>query len=427
MWYLGEHVGDHVPPGAMRDVLRALPASYTSLLGAWQIVATPLARLLREDPAALEGAEGLNETQRRIVEVARAEAGLSPDGAPIDTRTALVAEWTAGFSTFPALSVDGATVHRVPTSEPDAQRAQRETARRVFGPTLTADLAVAHRARLAAHTAVAGQAHAHPLYPSPDALRIAASALTPEEVAGFQVTFAELSAISEAWSVDDLLRAAAATATRRRPDAHLVTNSLAVLAIARDPSCAPRAEPWLNLDDLTNQASPSAGDVFGVLREAPAAWRRRFAVDVVFAASEGMSVFRGPLALALLVDVDPAAAEAIASARSDDLDVTRLIGADARSLLARVEVAGPVTRKLLLLPTFVGFARLDADPPPSLDAHFAFDGTYRDSWIASYLLTIPEARAVAILRRELAEGRAEYARSAMQSAIGAARLALATS
>jgi hypothetical protein len=423
VWYLGEHVGDHVPPRAMRDVLLALPQSYTSLLGAWQIVATPLARLLREDPAALEGAEGLTETQQRIVEVARAEAGVSPEGAPADIRAVLAAEWTAGFSNFPALTIDGATVHRVPPSEPDAQR---ETARRVFGPTFSADLAAAHRDRLAAHTAVAGHAHAHPLYPSPDALRIAAPALTPEEVAGFQVTFAELSAISEAWSVDDLLRAAAATAARQRPDSHLVTNSLAVLAVARDPSCAPRAEPWLNLDDLTNQASPSAGYVFSVLREAPAAWRRRFAVDVVFAAEGGMSVFRGPLALALLVDVDPAAAEAIASARSDDLDVTRLIGADARSLLARVEVAGPVTRKLLLLPTFVGFARLDADPPPALDAHFAFDGTYRDSWLAGYLLTIPESRAVAILRRELAEGRAEYARSAMQSASGAARLALAT-
>ena len=32
VWYYGEHVGDHVPPRAMADVLRALPASFTSLI-----------------------------------------------------------------------------------------------------------------------------------------------------------------------------------------------------------------------------------------------------------------------------------------------------------------------------------------------------------------------------------------------------------
>jgi hypothetical protein len=427
VWYLGDHVGDHIPPRASRDVLRALPASYTSPLGAWQIVATPLARLLREDPAALDDTETFNETQRRIVEVARAEAGLCPDGPPADTRAALAAEWTAGNATFPALSLDGAAVTRVKPLDPDAQRVQRETAQRVFGPALAADLADAHRARLAAHTAVAGQPNAHALYPSADALRIAAPALTPEEVAGFQATFAELSALSVRWSVDDLLRAAASVTARNRPDAHLITNSLAVLAVARDPSCAPRAEPWLNLDDLTNQASPSAGYVFATLREAPAAWRRRFAVDVVFGGEGGWWVFRGPLALALLVDVDPAAAEALAEKHRADLDFTRINGADPHALLARVDVAGPRTREMLLLPTFVGFARQGANPPPSLDALFAFNGTYRDSWIAGYLLAIPEDRAVAIVRRELAEGRAKHVRSALEATGGAALLAAAKS
>lgn len=412
VWYYGEHVGDHVPPRAMADVLRALPASFTSLIAAWQVVATPLARLLREDPAALDAAGGDGETQRRIVEVARAEAGLSPDGAPADTRAALAAAWAEGSVSLPALRGDGASVTRVPPSDAEAQR---ETARRVFGPTLIADLAAAHRQRLAAHTAVAGQPNAHPLYASGEALRVAAPALTPEEVAGFQVSFSELSSLSDAWSVEDLLRAAASASARGRPDAHLVTNSLAVLAVARDPSCAPRAEPWLNLDDLTHQASPSAGYAFRVLREALAAWRRRFATEVAFADEGGWSVFRRPLALALLVDVDPAAAEVIAEKHREDLDFTRLIGADPSALLALVEASGPLTRALLILPTFVGFARPGADPPPSLDAHFAFDGSYRDAWLAGYLLTIPEARAVAIVRRELDAGRAAHAQVALQA------------
>ena len=141
--------------------------------------------------------------------------------------------------------------------------------------------------------------------------------------------------------------AAEATEARNRPDASMLVNSLAVIAVARDPASAPRAERFLNLDDLTNQASPPAAHVFDALRRAPPAWIRRWALEVVFAPDAPYSVFRGALAALLLAGVDPDAAERVIEARGDELHFWRMTGFDHTPLAACLDRAGPHTRRAL--------------------------------------------------------------------------------
>ncbi len=245
-------------------------------------------------------------------------------------------------------------------------------------------------------------------------------------MSGYQSTFELLREITAAWSVDDMLRAAEAAQTRALPDCDMIENSLALLAVARDPASAPQAERFLNLSDHTNTASPSAGWALAVLLGAPAPWRRHFAAEVVFGRDGSSSVFSRPIALALLADVDPDEGERLAKRHRNDVDFTRINDADPALLLALLDTAGPRVRDGLLLPIFVAYAHPGTEAPTSLDARFAFDGTYRDEWIAGYLLAIPEARAVDIVRRELAAGRAKHARKALAARGGEALLAAAT-
>lgn len=60
------------------------------------------------------------------------------------------------------------------------------------------------------------------------------------------------------------------------------------------------------------------------------------------------------------------------------------------------------------------FARRGGALPASADAHFQFDGSYRDEWIEPYLRALPKERALAIVRRELAAGRTKFARAALK-------------
>lgn len=116
----------------------------------------------------------------------------------------------------------------------------------------------------------------------------------------------------------------------------------------------------------------------------------------------------------------------LAKRHRNDVDFTRLNGTDPAVLLALLDTAGPRVRDGLLLPIFVAYGHPGTEAPTSLYARFAFDGTYRDAWIANYLLAIPEARAVEIVRREVAAGRAEQARKALAGRGGEALLAAAT-
>jgi hypothetical protein len=414
IWYLGDFVADRMPPRFVVDVLRARPENYTSLVGNYTILAVALARCLRDDPHALDALAD-DPAVGALVEVARGEASGLSDGASAATRALLAKEWAAGGVTFPALSGAAGVVERVAYPEDARRQAVTETARRIFGEHLAHDLADAHRARLDAHTAVGSHANAFPLTPAPDALRLAATSMTPDEVCGYKSSFDHLWALSAAWSIDEVLRAAEVTAARNRPDSFMTVNALAVIAVARDPSAAPRVEAHLNLFDHSNQASPSAGYTLEALLAAPAAWKRHFALDVVFTPDASWAVYRGPIAVVLLGSVDPEAAERIATAHADELDFTRINGTDPKVLFALVDAAGPALRRALLLPIFVGYARGEMSPPESLDAHFAFEGSHRDGWIAGYLSHLPGERAVAILRRERDAGRADLAREAIEN------------
>ncbi len=348
IWRLGEYVADHVPPRYALDVMTSIPEVYTSLFGTYGIAAVLLATALRADPHALDALrDHASETVRDLVEVARAEAGILPEGLSTRVRARLATEWAAGSSMMAALDVSGSEVTRVTHPDDARHAAVASTARRVFGASLAADLAEAHRARLAGHTVTAGQANAHALYPSDDALALAAPAMTPEEVCGFQMRYPALARISAAWSVDDIVRAAIATSERDRPGAYMLVNSLALLAIDRDPTAAPRVEALLNLADFSNTASPSPGSALATLLRAPAAWRRHFALDLVFVPDTWAGVYRGPIGLVMLASVDPEAAERVAEERSGDLDFWRISTADAALLASIAEGAGPRVRELL--------------------------------------------------------------------------------
>lgn len=414
-WYLGAMVCDQLLPRFASGLLAALPEGCDSLLYNYSVVSVLAARALRAEPHALDAlVDSPREMIRRVVELCHAEAGVREGGASPETRARLATEMCGGAALTLGHAVSGDEVTRVAFPVEARRAALAETCARVFGPALSDDLAASHRADLAAHTAVAGDRNVHPLYPSEDLLPIAARAMTPEEVCGFQMQLDTLRVVSARWSTDDMLRAADATRTRNRPDAEMIVNSLAVLAIERDPACAPRAEPFINLYDLTNLASPSEAVVFEALRKTDPAWLRRYVCEVIFARGASHSVFDGPLAIALLTDVDPEAAERLAAKHKRDLDFTRINGVDPDALLARIEKAGPTVRHGLALPMFVGYARRGGELPASADAHFEFDGSYRDEWIEPYLRALPKERAVAIVRRELAAGRATLARAALK-------------
>ncbi len=414
-WHIGAFVCDQLHPRHIASLFAALPESCTSILYNYANVSVVAARALRADPHALDAhVDSPSEMVRRLVELCLADANVLPAGASPETREVLGRELLAGGAMHLGHAVDGEVVARVAFPVEARVAALDAIFARLFGPTVADDLARLHRARLAEHTAVAGDRNVYPLFPFAELLPIAARAMTPEEVCGFQMQLDTLRVVSARWSADDMLRAAEATRARNRPDAEMIVNSLAVLAIERDPRCAPRAEPFINLYDLTNLASPSEAVVFEALRRTDPAWLRRYVCDVIFARGASRSVFDGPLAIALLAGVDPEAAERLAAKHKRDLDYTRINGVDPDALLALVETAGPTVRNGLTLPMFEGYARRGGALPESADAHFHFDGSYRDEWIEPYLRALPKERAVAIVRRELAAGRTKFARAALK-------------
>ncbi|MFO0624082.1 MAG: hypothetical protein U0325_00580 [Polyangiales bacterium] len=343
---LGWTVCDHLPTRLFAPLVSTAPPRPGARLQVYESLAVLGARALRADPAALAAWRDPGDPALRdAVAMCLAEAGVT---GPVDAelRAHIVTDFVGGASTPPALALRDGDVVRVMAPD-DATAATRDTLRRIVGATLEDDLAAALRARLAAHTAVAGQPSAYALYPQEDALRLGGVKLSPAEVCGFQVRFPTLLSLSAGWSVDEVLAAAEATEARNRPDASLLVNSLAVIAVARDPACAPRAERFLNLFDLTNQASPPAAYVFDALRRAPPAWIRRWALEVVFAPEAPYGVFRGALAALLLAGVDPDAAEPILEARGDELHFWRMTGFDDAHLAARLDRAGPHTRRAL--------------------------------------------------------------------------------
>lgn len=411
VWNVEPSVADHTPTRYAAEVLATRPKHHANLLYAYTILAGLLGRALREDPHSLDSRRDHDdELVRQLVEVALAEAGVI-DAVSKPTRKELAPKWVAGGLRFPALRFADGAVERVLYPSDEVSEAVRETATRIFGRDVAAIVAAAHRRRIEEHTAVAGQFNVYALYPEADALAIAAPALTPTEVCAFQSRFVDLSRLSDAWTVDQMLDAAAATRERNRPDSYVVVNSLAVLAIARDPSAAPRAEPFLNLADLTNQASPSVGIAFEALMRADPAWKKRFALDVVFAPSSMFSsVFIGPIAVALLASVDAEAAERVAIEHRENLDYSRLNGCATASLLRVVEGAGPEVRLGLATPLVANFLYVQDEPPTEIDALIRFDGSTRDLWLTGFFPRISPERELAILKREVDAGRGERLR-----------------
>ena len=410
LWSAGSDAAALAPARMAAEVLATRPAQERSLFFVYLKVSLLLARRLREDPTALDAfAAGAGDLDRALVDVARAEATAPADGAPAATRALLAREWAGTSANFPALVAEGGDVVSVRLPFEAWRAATDDTARRIFGPHLAADLAAAHRAQLAAHSNVAGAPGANPLSAREEPLRLAAPALTPEEVCGFQSRFPALQALAAGWGVDDLARAGDAVVARDRPGAALTANSLAVLAIARHPGCAPRFERHLSLPDPKHDPSPPTAFTLDALLRAPAAWRRRYALDLAFAPGAPPSSLRGPVALVLLASVDPEAAERVAAERAGEIDTFHIIGVEPAALLPLLDGAGPALRRALLLPIFAG-SYPGAELPTSLDDLFAFDGTYGGSRAVSFLRALPEARAVAIVRREIAAGRAELAR-----------------
>ena len=344
---LGWGVCNHLPTRFFKPLVSTAPPRPTHDRQAVEAHAVLGARALREDPTALaEWRDPGDEGLRDAVAMCLAEAGVKAPAAP-DLRARIAKDVAAGAATPPSLAVRDGVVERVFGDGPEAHTAMDASLRRIFGETLEDEIAAALRVRLAEHTAVAGQPYAHALFPQDDAIRIGGTRLTPAEVCGFQVRFPTLQALSSAWSVDAMLEAAEATRARNRPDAYLLLNSLAVLAIARDPASAARAEAFLNLFDLTHQASPSPPSVFEALRRAPADWIRRWATEAVFGTGAPDSVFGGAMAAIVLAGVDPEAAEAIVVSRGGDLHFWRMTGFDASLVAPLLERAGPATRAAL--------------------------------------------------------------------------------
>lgn len=427
VWRFDEEVFDHVPVRHAVAVLGALPPDLTQLWHVYRLSAVLVLAQVLADPSALDGLRaGGPEVVRDVIDIARIIAAVDPaGGASARLRASIGQHWSAGsLGLHPAAIVDGRAGRIGAPGRPmSSLEALRTLGESLLGPDdLVQTLAAGHRARIAAHDAASAYEQGRPMFPDADAIVIAARGLTPEETCAFQLRFETLLAASARWGVDQMVRAALATAQRNRPDGYMVAGSLAVLALLRDPGCAPRVEGAIQLGDVTNAASPGVANVYNALVRTDPAWLRDFIDRRVFAPDTYPGTYGGPLAVALLAAIDPVAAERRAALHPDGLDWARLEGVDPAALLASVDRAGPLVRRGLSFPILGGYARSAPSAPARVDELVAFDGTGRDGWMTPYLLALPIDRAVAVVRREEAAGRGEFARAALANAHGGAAL-----
>ena len=364
LWRFGEQVTDYVPPRFAVELLRALPDELLSLWFTYRMGHAVLLGRLREDATALDdlGRHG-RDLVRDLIEVAKLHAGVSPAGsASPRVRASIGAEWCrSGYSFSIADLVDGRVV-RVDASSvqhPASVDALRGFGARILGADgLVETLAAAHRERLAEASP------ASPLFPNEVPLVIASKGLTPEESCGFQMSFDALQCVAAPWSLDDLVRAALATAARARPDGYLVAGSAAVLALLRDPACAPRVAPALQLANLSNRASAGVAATYDALSKAPPAWLRGYITERLFAEGAAPSTWGAPVGVALLASIAPDEAEALASQHGEAIDYGRLRGVDPSALRAVGEAAGPTVRAAFEAAGLLGEAwRVEAAAP----------------------------------------------------------------
>jgi hypothetical protein len=427
LWRFDEQTFDRVPARHAVAVLGALPPDLTHLWHVYRLSAALVLAQVLADASALDGlrAEG-PEVLRDVIDIARIAAGVDPaGGASARVRASIGQHWPTGnLGLHPAAVVDGRAgrvgIPGWPMTSLDAMRALGES---LLGPVgLVETLAAGHRARIAAHDASSAYEQRMPMFVDPDAVVIAAGGLTPEETCSFQVPFGTLLAASARWSVDEMVRAALATARRARPDGYMVAGSLAVLALFRDPACAPRVEGALQLGDVTNAASPGVANVYNALARTDPAWLRDFLDRRVFAPDAYPGTYAGPIAVALLAAIDPDEAERRAAQSPDAFDWVRLNGVDPAVLLASADRAGPLVRRGLSFPILSGYSRTAPSAPARVDDLVVFDGTGRDGWMTPYLVALPPDRAGAVVRREESAGRGELARAALAGAHGGAAL-----
>lgn len=416
LWRLGTDTLDHVPTRHAVALAKALPTDYMDLWSAYWFGQVALLTAMREAPAAFDDvyAESTGFA-RELLEIIRIQAGVAPPGSASEGLCRAIANWANG-SAVPtvAQTIDGRVV-RVVTSratEPEQVSAFRSLGDQLLGhEKFVATLAEGHRARIE-RVESSSYERTMPIYPHELALLLASEAMTPEEVCSFQMTYAQLCVVAEKWSVDALIAAARATRDRARPNGYMVAGSAALLAVWRDPTCAPRVEQSIQLDEMNNTATPGVAATHQTLARTPASWRIRYVLDNLFDQDhQSPGTFSGPLGIVLLLPEEPEKAAALASKHANAIDYTRLNGIAPHALLALCEKAGPALRKRLALPIACGLIHC-ADKPESVDALISFDGSHRDSWFVGYAIAIPQDRALAILRREVEQGHGAFVRAA---------------
>lgn len=415
LWRMGETVMDHAPPRVAVDLLRSIPANYT-LWYAYRVGAVPLLTRLREDPTAFDALAEASEVARDLADVLRIQSGASPAGSASErVRASVASDWCNNQIALCAASIVGGRVVRVEASRVYPQGAI--DALRALGDALLGHaklietLAEGHCARIARVEASAYE-RTLPISPNEAALMLASEALSREETCSFQMTYATLCVVAEKWSVEDLIRAALATKDRARPDGYMVAGSLAILAVWRDPSRVAEVERAIQLLDLSNQASAGVPATYVTLARTDAAWRVAYVTEKVFVPYP--STYSGPIGLVLIAPDAPEKAEELAAKFEESLDWVRLSGVDPLALLAIAEKVGPTMRKGLALPILSALTRTAASAPEAVDALVAFDGTFRDGWSVHYVVALPEDRARAVVQREIAQGRGEHARKALE-------------
>lgn len=415
VWYLGQTAIDALPGRFAPGLLRVVPPDQTDLWWLHSVLGLVVLRQTAEAPETM--LPWLDDPRLGgVVEIAALVSGKLPHGSGSERlQRSIETAWDLG-QTHPAVTawVDGVALRPAR----DDVAALRHFGEALLGrERLRETLARAHRARLARPIETVGRAY--PLDVQRPLFTLAAETLTPEEVAGFHPVLEDLSVITAAWSLDDLVRAAQAAMSNGRPESFMIALSMATLAIERDPSVAPRVEAALDLSDLSNQATPDPGRMVEALLRTPAAWRRTFAAERLLELRQTPTTFAGPVGLVLLASVDPEEAERRAHKHRRSLDGTRLNGTRPELLLPLVSQAFSSTREVLGLAVLNGYARAIDRAPLSADDLVVFDGSYRDSWIASYLVALPPERARAVIERMIAEGRRKQLRAALKGLYGA--------
>jgi hypothetical protein len=424
LWRLGQHATDHVPARFAVDLLRALPVDGHSLGSAHELCAVPVLAQALVDPAAFDALADAPELARDLVAIARIQAGVDPAAsASPRVREALCARWVIGSFTAAAV-VDGQAARvGAPGSAVAPLDAMRALGDRLFGHDAFARaLADALRRQVAVADAAPSIGPRTTVHPSEPALVIAAEVMTPEETGAYAVGFGTWRAVVARWSLDDHARAALATVAHGRPERFTSAGCVALLAVERDPACAPTLEPALRLVDFSGGLSPGLEDAYRALARTDPAWLRGFLERWAFDPEHWRGPYAAPLALTLLVTLDPDAAERLAARSADLVDFGRLHGLDAGRLLAALEASGPAVRRGLMDPLVQSLARRPAASPERVDALVSFDGTWRDPYVGAWLVGLPLERALAVARREVSAGRGELVRASLTAASNGAAL-----